>query len=142
MLVERVKVTYGVGMSIGSVPPNDYVNCVRNVTFRQIDFTTPFKAIYIKTNPGDSGSGIIENVLYEDIYIDTPIWWGTYIGPQQQEQPDGTGPGCMFYPLIKDCPTQPRVPIRDVTLRNVHTRNAILSPGILRCNETNPCSGF
>ena len=64
MLIERVNVTYGVGMTIGSVPPNDGVNCVRNVTFRDVDFNLPFKAIYIKTNPGDSGSGIIENITY------------------------------------------------------------------------------
>ena len=64
MLIERVNVTYGVGMTIGSVPPNDGVNCVRNITFRDVDFNLPFKAIYIKTNPGDSGSGIIEKIFY------------------------------------------------------------------------------
>ena len=36
-------------MSVGSVPPHRHVNCVRNVTFRRIDFTRPFKAIYVKT---------------------------------------------------------------------------------------------
>jgi hypothetical protein len=44
VLVEDVKVTNGVGMSVGSVPPHRDVNCVRNVTFRRIDFTRPFKA--------------------------------------------------------------------------------------------------
>ncbi len=81
MLVERVKVTYGVGMSIGSVSPNDKINCVENITFREIEFSYPFKAIYIKTNPGDTGSATIRNIIYQDISIDTPIWWGTYIGP-------------------------------------------------------------
>jgi len=57
ILVENSYVKYGVGMTIGSVPPDDHHTCVRNVTFRNIEFDTPLKAIYIKTNPGDSGSG-------------------------------------------------------------------------------------
>ena len=59
----------GVGMTIGTVPPRSEVNCIRNVTFRNIVQHRPFKAIYIKTNPGDSGSGIIENILYENFVI-------------------------------------------------------------------------
>jgi hypothetical protein len=30
-----------------------------------------------------------------------------YIGPQQQSDPDGGGPGCMLYPLDPKCQTQP-----------------------------------
>ena len=62
MLIENSKVKYSVGMTIGSVPPHDQHNCVRNVTFRNIDFDYPIKALYVKTNPGDHGSGIIENI--------------------------------------------------------------------------------
>lgn len=142
ILVENIRVKYGVGMSIGSVPPKNKANCVRNVTFRNIVFEKPLKAIYIKTNPGDQGSGIIENILYENITINKPIWWAIYIGPQQQLQPDGSGPGCMFYPFVRECPTQPRVTIRNVTLRNIEVRDGLLSPGILRCDERNPCTNF
>jgi hypothetical protein len=92
-------------MTIGSVPPNKNYACIANVTFRNIDFHYPFKAIYIKSNPGTNGYGIIENILYENITIKTPIWWAIYIGPQQQKQPDGGGPGCMLYPILKDCET-------------------------------------
>lgn len=42
----------------------------------------PIKAIYVKTNPGDKGNGVIANILYENINISYPIWWGIYIGPQ------------------------------------------------------------
>ena len=79
---ENITVYFGVGMTIGTVPPNPDVNCVRNVTFKNIDFNYPLKAIYIKTNPG-IGKGIIENILYEDIKIKDPVWWNIYIGPQQ-----------------------------------------------------------
>jgi hypothetical protein len=68
-------------MTIGSVPPNAKHNCVRRVNFRNINFEFPFKAIYVKTNPG-SGSGEIKYILYENINIYFPIWWNIYIGPQ------------------------------------------------------------
>ena len=42
----------------------------------------PIKGIYIKPNPGTSGDGVIENILYENIVMNTPIWWAIWIGPQ------------------------------------------------------------
>jgi polygalacturonase len=64
MLIENITVRLGVGLSIGSVPPNNDCNCVRNITFRNAHFEKPFKGIYVKTNPGNSGDGIIDNILY------------------------------------------------------------------------------
>jgi hypothetical protein len=81
MTIENSKVYFSVGLSIGSVPPNVDFNCIRNITFRNIEMFEPIKSIYIKTNPGDEGSGIIENVLYENITINNAIWWNIYIGP-------------------------------------------------------------
>ena len=54
--VEDCDVKYGVGMTIGSVPPRNTHACVNNVTFKNIRFEDPIKAIYVKTNPG-TGSG-------------------------------------------------------------------------------------
>lgn len=71
-----------------------------------------------------------------------PIWWGIYIGPQQQYQPDGDGPGCMLYPILPHCQTQPRITVRNITLRNVVSTEGIFPPGIIRCNATNPCRDF
>jgi len=82
ILVENCHVFNGVGMSIGSVPPRDTFACVRNVHFRNIVQDYPIKGIYLKTNPG-TGSGIIENIKYENFVMNTPIWWAIYIGPQQ-----------------------------------------------------------
>ena len=46
----------------------------------------------------------------------------------------------MLYPL-QPCETQPLITIKNITLRNVkHTES--LTPGLIRCNETNPCTGF
>ena len=47
----------------------------------------------------------------------------------------------MLYPL-KPCVTQPLIDIDNVTIRNVQQYGTILPPGVIRCNETNPCTGF
>lgn len=132
---------FGVGMTIGSVPPNKNYACIRNVTFKNMKLYTPLKSIYVKSNPGEVGYGIIENLLYENFTIIAPVWWNIYIGPQQQYQPDGTGPGCMLYPLLKRCDTQPRITMRNFTLRNIQSTGGYLV-GIVRCNETNPCTNI
>lgn len=130
------------GATIGSVPPNKHHSCVDNIIFDNITLIDPIKGIYIKTNPGTEGTGQITNVIYNNITIDNPIWEAIYIGPQQQKQPDGTGPGCMNYPK-DDCETQPLVTIRNITLRNVNITNSHTDyAGIMRCNETNPCTNF
>ena len=51
------------------------------------------KGIYVKTNSPDKGfnktepgsGGEITNIHYENIDIHNPLWWGIYIGPQQQK---------------------------------------------------------
>lgn len=139
MLIENSRINYGVGMSIGSVSPNKNVNCVENITFQNIEFYDPIKSIYIKTNPGSSGTGIIRNIFYKNIYIHKPIWFNIYIGPQQEKEPNGNGPGCMLYP-ITDCETQPLITIENITLQNITTDSSVLNLDyIIRCNESNPC---
>ena len=54
--VRDINVQYSTGMAIGSIRPSDYYSCVRNVTFENINMRNPFKAIYIKTNPGTTTS--------------------------------------------------------------------------------------
>ena len=48
----------------------------------------------------------------------------------------------MLYPLKKDCETQPLVDVRNITLRNIHSKGGLLPPGIIRCNASNPCTGL
>lgn len=140
-------ITYSTGLTIGSVPPNGDINCVRNVTFRNNTMHRPLKAIYIKPNPGTNGIGIIEDILYEDILIDYALWWTIWIGPQQQNQPgDKQGTGCNFlFPYVPVCPTQPLVTMKGITLRNVHARETMPffeGPGVILCDATNPCTDF
>lgn len=53
MLIENIKVVLGVGMTIGSVPPDRGCNCIRNITFRNVYVYRALKGIYVKSNPGD-----------------------------------------------------------------------------------------
>ena len=90
VMVRDVIAHQSLGLSIGSVHPEDGYNCVRNVTFRDSIMYNPFKGIYVKTNsatreltcslPGSCGE--ITNITYENIDIHSPKWWGIYIGPQ------------------------------------------------------------
>ena len=123
MLNENVNVKFGVGMTIGSVPSNEHHSCVKNITFRDINFEYPLKAIYIKSNPGHGQAGEtakITNVLCENIKIHFLVWWNIYIGPKQIKEPDGRGPRCMTYPF-GECDTEPLVSINNITNRNLES---------------------
>ena len=47
----------------------------------------------------------------------------------------------MLYPL-GGCETQPLINMNNITLDNVRMYDALLPPGVVRCNETNECNGF
>jgi hypothetical protein len=55
----------GFGASIGSVGPHADVNCVRNITFRNISMPGTGKGIYVKSNPtcgvGSNAAGELVN---------------------------------------------------------------------------------
>ena len=145
ILIEDCYVKYGIGMTLGSVPPHIGVNCIQNITVRNIKFDQPLKAIYIKSNPGNNGFGLIQHILYEKIKIKNALWWAIFIGPQQQHQPHGgADTGCsFFYPIpFTQCPTNPLVKFNDIVLRDVEIEGGILSPGLILCNSSNPCTNF
>jgi hypothetical protein len=143
MTIRDSTVSWGVGMTIGSVPPHLLTNCVKGILFQNITFNHPIKAVYVKTNPGDKGDGIISDIVYDTLTGDLPLWYPIWIGPQQQQQPGTKGTGCSFlYPIDPECPTQPRVPVSNIKLRNIHFTGGVTLPGVLLCNETVPCTGF
>lgn len=145
ILAYNNSITYSTGLTIGSVPPNEHVNCVRDVVFRDSVMYRPLKALYIKSNPGTSGTGIVENILFENIQIKQALWWTIYVGPQQQNQPndESNGTGCNFlFPFVPVCPTQPLVTIQNITFRNVIATETVPlfeGPGIILCDPANPC---
>jgi hypothetical protein len=77
MIIRNTVVYYGVGMTIGSVPPHDdgpYGNCIQNITFENIVMHHPIKAIYIKSNPGDKGKGLVNLITYRNLTGHFPLW--------------------------------------------------------------------
>ena len=83
------------------------------------------------------------NITYSNIRADASLWYPIWIGPQQQKQPGTTGTGCsFFYPIVDECPTNPRVPISNMKLVNMTMERGVFLPGVLLCNSTNPCTGF
>lgn len=46
-------------------------SCIRNVVFDHITFHEPFKAVYIKSNPGDVGVGTVNNITYSNLRVVT-----------------------------------------------------------------------
>ncbi len=50
------------------VLPGALGSCIRNVVFDHITFHEPFKAIYIKSNPGDVGVGTVSNITYSNVH--------------------------------------------------------------------------
>jgi len=143
ILVENCTTWYTVGMTIGSVGPSYNHACVANVTFRNIVMHHPIKGIYVKPNPGDWGTGLIQNITYENFVMDTPIWWAIWIGPQQQYQPGWShDAGCsMFYPF-GNCDTYHAVTMDRIVLRNITSTGSLLPVGVILCNYTNPCTNF
>ena len=47
----------------------------------------------------------------------------------------------MLYPL-SPCETQPLIKMERITLDNIQQSGNVLPPGVIRCNETNPCTDF
>jgi len=143
ILIEDCETLYTVGMSVGSVPPNVNHACIANVTFRNITMDKPIKGIYVKPNPGDHGTGIIQNITFENFVIKSAIWYTVWIGPQQQYQPGWShDAGCsMFYPF-GNCDTYSAVTMDRITLRNITATGSLLPVGVILCNDTNPCTNF
>jgi hypothetical protein len=148
--IANINVVYGVGISMGSVPPEVSVaergNCIDGVVVENATFTEPLKAVYIKPNPAKqdtNASGTIANVLYQNMEVHEPLWWAIWISTQQMTE-GGYTTGCSFlYPILNSsCPTDPQVSVGNITLRGINIYNPVLSPGVIRMNETNPGTNF
>jgi hypothetical protein len=143
VLVQDVDIHLGVGASVGSVPPHDNVNCIRNSKFIDIRFHDALKGIYVKPNPGTGGRGVIDNITYENIYGRNTLWWPVWVSTQQQHQPGGSSTGCSFlFPAEGTCQTDPFVPVTNLRFKNVTLLDGLFSEGVLRCNSSGPCTGW
>lgn len=46
----------------------------------------------------------------------------------------------MSYPFNGNCPTNPLVAIKNITLHNLKSQGGYSSPGVIRCNASSPCT--
>lgn len=134
------QVEYGLGMTIGSISPDYETPCIENVIFRNVEFSRPFKAVYVKTGTRQYGSASVRNITWENLKISEPLWFAVYIGPQQTLFETEGARGCSLYPVTStDCETNALVTISDLTLRHVHSTGGFNPiPGVLRGNASNP----
>ena len=60
------------------------------------------------------------------------------IGPQQQRQPGTNGTGCSFFFPVDNtsCPTQPRVTVSNIVLKDIQLYNGATLPGSKHLNFT------
>jgi len=133
-LINNIIIYRGAGLSIGSVASKKQ-NCVKNITFQNIYSYQPLKFIYVKTGNIDDANdteAIIEDIMYQNMTAYNPVMWTIYIGPQQQNEPDGTGQG--FFPIPSTNPY--------VTIKNIYIENSNYHSGLLMCNESNPCKNI
>ena len=81
MTFERINAS-GLGFVIGSIG----TSTVRNITFRDSYLYKSYKGIYLKFREQSTSnqSGIIEDILFENITIESPQQWAIWIGPAQQ----------------------------------------------------------
>jgi len=63
-LVEDLRITYSVGLTIGSVPPNGDVNCVKDVIFRNIVMDKPLKGNHTYSDINKPFLAILEERIF------------------------------------------------------------------------------
>jgi hypothetical protein len=84
--------------------------------------------------------------LVDNLFISKTklFFYKIFTGTQQQHQPHSSGTDCsFFYPLPGTrCQTNPLVTVDNIVLRNINIYGGLLSPGIIVCNSTNPCTNF
>ena len=135
MLFERIEAS-GIGVTIGSIGGST----VKNITFRDINMHNTYKGIYMKFTDGEGG--LIEDVTYENIFIENPSQWPIWIGPAQQSDSNRL---CTAHPCSICWPDVPLAKCeasesqyRNILLKNVTVMNPKLSPGVIMGGADHP----
>lgn len=135
MVFERIEAS-GLGLTIGSVGSE----VINNITFRDAFMKNTVKGVYMKFRDIDS-LGVVSNIVYENIVMDSPQQWAIWIGPAQQSD---TRRLCAAHPCSICWPELPSSTCKpaalglyeNITLRNITINNPGQSPGVILANET------
>ena len=133
MLFERITAS-GVGLTIGSIGSET----VRNITFRDCYMPRTYKGIYLKFR--DDYGGLIEDITFENIYIDRPTQWPIWIGPAQQSDSDklcAAHPCSICWPMVPsaECNASPSQ-YNNILLKNVTINNPRDYVGVILGNSS------
>ena len=141
MLFERINAS-GLGLTIGSIG-SDIVN---NITFRNCYMHKTVKGIYLKFNYGaaDFPGGLITNILYENIIMESPSQYAIWIGPAHQSDTRKlcyANPCSLCWPMLKPF-AKCNIPLygnfSNITLRNIIINTPVDIPGVLLGPTNNP----
>ena len=112
---------------------------MKNITFRDIYSPNPFKGIYLKFR---SDGGVVEDVTFENVKLQSPEQWPIWIGPAQQSD---SGNPCAAHPCSLCWPTDPwatcAAPVatyRNILLKNVSIDSPKNSLGVILGNASSP----
>eukprot|EP00522_Entomoneis_paludosa_P002746 CAMPEP_0172475036 /NCGR_PEP_ID=MMETSP1065-20121228/69659_1 /TAXON_ID=265537 /ORGANISM="Amphiprora paludosa, Strain CCMP125" /LENGTH=686 /DNA_ID=CAMNT_0013233229 /DNA_START=148 /DNA_END=2208 /DNA_ORIENTATION=+ len=133
MVFERINAS-GLGFTIGAIK-NTYV---RNITFRDSYLHKTVKGIYMKfaEKTRVKHGAIIEDILYENITMESPSQWPIWIGPAQQADTSDVchpNPCSLCWPITpgSKCHVVQESKFRNITLRNIRINNPEMSPGVI-----------
>ena len=144
MVFENIRAS-GLGLALGSIRAREDHTCIRNITFRNAYMHNTVKGIYLKTRsgydgPGDYASGIVEDVLFENVTMFEPKQWPIWIGPNQAAYADACAlewPYCPVGVLCR-CPVPAEISVKNITLKDIKIIRPDGSPGLVMANSTNP----
>jgi len=128
MLFERISAS-GLGLTIGSIGGST----VKNITFRDVYMPHTYKGVYIKFR---AQGGLIQDVLYENIYMEAPEQWPIWIGPAQQSDtpnPCAAHPCSLCWPYVpfSQCHPAKNGVFQNITLRNVTINSPAGGAGVI-----------
>ena len=148
MTFERIHAS-GLGFVIGSISGTT----VQNITFRDSFLYRTYKGIYTKfrlpEEEIDVGPGLISDIVYQNITMESPLQWPIWIGPAQQTHGDSAflcdpSPCSLCWPNVpfQQCHVVPDAVYRNITLTNVRIRNPAGSPGVIMGDESQLIEGM
>merc|ERR1711998_671165 len=99
------------------------------------------KGIYMKSRWTDKPdvSRTVEDILYQNITMDSPSQWAIWIGPAQQAD---SGNACsLLWPTLPtaSCPVPAQFNWRNITLRDITINNPAQSPGVILSTAPTRC---
>eukprot|EP00523_Entomoneis_sp_CCMP467_P022330 CAMPEP_0168836444 /NCGR_PEP_ID=MMETSP0727-20121128/4615_1 /TAXON_ID=265536 /ORGANISM="Amphiprora sp., Strain CCMP467" /LENGTH=674 /DNA_ID=CAMNT_0008889837 /DNA_START=121 /DNA_END=2141 /DNA_ORIENTATION=+ len=133
MTFERINAS-GLGFTIGAIKNTH----VKNITFRDSYLHKTMKGIYMKfaERTHINISALVEDILYENIAMESPLQWPIWIGPAQQADSSDVchpNPCSMCWPMAPSskCHVVKESKFRNITLRDIQINNPQMSPGVI-----------